>query len=159
LTAVVKEMTADGSLSLRKPTRRIESARDYFLTPTLSMWLWTALGVATLGVASIILVQDSFPFSIIRWTLGSILVLFLPGYALMQLLFPKGSEMSSLEQLAFDIVLSLALVPLIGLVLNYTPWGIRFVPVVTSVSGCTIVFLVAAAARTYLQLRGESRRL
>lgn len=156
LIAMVKEMAADGSLNLQEPTRRIESAWDYLLTPTISMWLWTTLGVTALGVASTLLVQDSFPISVIRWLLGSILVLFLPGYALTQLLFPKASEMDSLERLALDIGLSLALVPLIGLVLNYTPWGIRFVPVVASISGFTVVFLMAAAARSYLQLREES---
>ena len=156
LIATVKEMATDGSLRLQEPARRVESLWDYILAPTLSMWLWTALGATLLGVASTFLIQDSFPASAIRWVLGSVLVLFLPGYALTRLLFPKESEMDSLERFALDIGLSLALVPMIGLALNYTPWGIRFVPVVASISAFTIVFLMAAAGRSYLQLREKS---
>jgi uncharacterized membrane protein len=85
--------------------------------------------------------------------------MFLPGYALTQLLFPKVSEMDSLERLALNIGLSVALVPLIGLVLNYTPWGIRLIPVVASVSSLTVGFLTAAATRRYLMLRGQSTGL
>lgn len=159
LIAVIKEMVADGSLKLQEPMRRIESGWDYVLAPTLSMWLWTALAVTILGVASAFLVQDAFPVAVIRWVLGGVLVLFLPGYALTQFLFPRDSKMDSLERLALDIGLSLALVPLIGLVLNYTPWGVRFVPVVVSISAFTVLFLTAAAWRRYLQLREESARI
>ena len=84
------------------------------------------------------------------------LVLFLPDYALLQLLFPKPSEMDSLEGFALDIDLSLALVPLIGLVLNYTPWGIRFIPVTASISAFTMTFLIAAAIRKYVYIREQS---
>jgi uncharacterized membrane protein len=52
-----------------------------------------------------------------------------------------------------SIGLSLALVPLIGLVLNFTPWGIRFAPIVASLGTFTTVALLAAAMRKYLQVR------
>ena len=81
------------------------------------------------------------------------LVLFLPGYAMLQLLFPKRSEVDSLERFVFSVGLSLALVPLIGFGLNYTPWGIQFIPVATSISVFTIAFLIGAARRKYLYIR------
>jgi len=150
---IVKKMAGDGSLVLDQPVHEIESPWDYLLTPTISLWFWVALGVTVLAVTVVLFIPDFFPVVVIRWGLGSVLVLFLPGYALLQLLFPKPSEMDSLERFALDIGLSLALVPLIGLVLNYTPWGIRFIPVTASISAFTITFLVAAAARKYVYMR------
>ena len=84
------------------------------------------------------------------------MALFLSSYALLQLLFPKGKAMDSLERFALDVGLSLALVPLIGLVLNFTPWGIRFIPVTISISAFTITFLVAAAFRRYFDAREQT---
>ena len=48
-----------------------------------------------------------------------------------------------------SIGLSLALVPLAGLLLNYSPWGIRVVPVTLSLLALTLVFAVAAVMRDY----------
>jgi len=152
----VKEMAADGSLILQEPVHEVESPWDYLLTPSLSAWLWATLGTTILAVTAVLLTPDIFPVVVIRWLLGSILVLFLPGYALVQFLFPKASEMDSLERFALEIGLSLALVPLMGLVLNYTPWGIRFIPATMSLSAFTIIFLLAAATREYLYVQERS---
>ena len=154
----VRNMERDGSFTLQEPLHEIETPLDYLFNPTLSAWLWVTLSVTALAVAAVFLTPESFPIVVIRWLLGSILVLYLPGYALLQLLFPKGSEIDSLERFALNIGLSLALVPLIGLVLNYTPWGIRFVPIITSLSAFVIIFAVAAAARKYLETKEESAR-
>jgi len=68
-------------------------------------------------------------------------VLFIPGYVTVEALFPKGREMDGIERFALSVGLSLALVPLIGLLLNYTPWGIRLTPIVLSL----VVFTVGVA--------------
>ncbi|WP_226042370.1 DUF1616 domain-containing protein [Natrinema sp. DC36] len=52
-----------------------------------------------------------------------------------------------LERVALSFGLSIAIVPLIGLVLNFTPWGIRLVPIAVSVSGFTLVSAAVAAGR------------
>jgi len=41
------------------------------------------------------------------------------------------------------------MVPLVGLVLNYTPFGIRLLPVALSLSGLTLLFLVLALRRKH----------
>ena len=158
LIATVKEMAADGSLILQDPLYEVESPWDYLLTPSLSMWLWVTLIVTLLAVTTILLIPESFPVVVIRWLLGSVLVLFLPGYVLLQLLFPRPSEMDSLERFALDVGLSLALVPLIGLILYYTPWGIMLLPIATSISAFTLAFLIAAATRKYIRIRQETAR-
>ncbi len=75
------------------------------------------------------------------------LVLFIPGYALIAALFPTNEDLDLIERIALSFGLSIAVVPLIGLGLNYTPWGIRLDPVVISVSLFTIVMVLIAQAR------------
>jgi len=86
------------------------------------------------------------PLAAIRWVLGSIFVFFIPGYVTVEALFPKGRELDGIERWALSVGLSLALVPLIGLILNYTPWGIRLTPIMLSLAlftfGVAVVGLV-----------------
>ena len=41
------------------------------------------------------------------------------------------------------------MVPLVGLLLNYTPWGIRLTPIVISLTVLTVGLAVIALARQY----------
>ena len=66
-----------------------------------------------------------FPSSVLRIILGLPFILFLPGYTLTAALFPRRTDLGSIERVALSFGLSIAVVPLIGLILNYTPWGIR----------------------------------
>jgi uncharacterized membrane protein len=74
----------------------------------------------------------------LRVALGLPFVLFFPGYVLIAALFPKKDDLDGIERTALSFGLSIAVVPLIGLALNYTPWGIRLVPVLSSL----VVFVV-----------------
>ncbi|MCK9441063.1 MAG: DUF1616 domain-containing protein [Methanothrix sp.] len=86
------------------------------------------------------------PLSIlpVRIPLGLVMVLFVPGYTLIAALFPKKADLEGIERTALAFGLSIAVVPLIGLALNYTPWGIRLTPVVVSLAIFTIAMAVAA---------------
>jgi len=87
----------------------------------------------------------------IRTVLGLPMVLFFPGYALIAALFPKKDDLDGIERTALSFGLSIAVVPLLGLALNYTPWGIRLVPVLVTISIFTLVMcLVAIIRRTKL---------
>jgi uncharacterized membrane protein len=68
-----------------------------------------------------------------RVALGLIFLLFSPGYSLIAALFPARHSISNIERVALSFGLSIATVPLIGLILNYTPLGIRLWPVTLSV--------------------------
>jgi len=154
--AAIREMVSDGSLILKAPSYDVETGLDYLFTPTLSGWVWSAVLLSSAAVLSIFMIPDLFPLNVVGWILGSAFMLYLPGYALMQFLFPKGVEMDSLERFALSVGLSLAVVPLIGLVLNYLPWGIRLTPITVSLSVFTFLFTIAAATRQYMGLRGHA---
>lgn len=80
----------------------------------------------------------------VRVPLGLLMVLFVPGYVLIAALFPKKGDLDGIERVALSFGLSIAVVPLIGLGLNYTPWGIRLTPVVVSLAIFTIAMAAAA---------------
>ena len=83
----------------------------------------------------------------IRIMVGFPLVLFLPGYSLICALFPKKNEMDGIERIALSIGLSIAVVVIIGLVLNYTPWGIRLGPILLAISSFALILVAVTAAR------------
>ncbi len=74
-------------------------------------------------------------------------MLFLPGYALIAMLFPEKSGLEGMERIALSVAMSVAVVPLIGLALNYTPWGIRETPLLASLSAFTLLLSAVAYAR------------
>ncbi|HDI31760.1 MAG TPA: DUF1616 domain-containing protein, partial [Thermofilum sp.] len=64
-------------------------------------------------------------------------------------LYPRRGDLTQLERVALSLGLSLAIVPLIGLILNYTPWGIRLDPIITSLTLLTIILALGAVYRKY----------
>lgn len=94
----------------------------------------------------LILVVSFFPDPILRNILGWPFMLFVPGYSLTTALFPRRTQLDTLARLTFSIGLSVALLPLIGLALNVTPWGIRLYPVLVGVS---VFSLIASATAWY----------
>ena len=84
-----------------------------------------------------------FPDSLARKILGLIFVLFLPGYAATAALFPENEQIDTIERVALSFGLSIAIVPLIGLALNFTEWGIRLDPILASVSGFIVIASLA----------------
>jgi uncharacterized membrane protein len=78
-----------------------------------------------------------------------LLILFVPGYSLIAALFPKKNDLDGIERTALSFGLSIAVTPLIGLLLNYTPFGIRLEPILISLSVFTIVMSITAYIRRW----------
>jgi uncharacterized membrane protein len=149
-------MVEDGDLRLLvpEPVRRLPAD----LAVVLALVGLTLLAVFLPGVKE----------TPLRVVFGLPFVLFVPGYAFVAALFPEegdppvepddddsphppGEErgIDGIERVALSFGLSIAVVPLIGLVLNFTPWGIRLVPIMVSVSGFTVVCTAVAARRRW----------
>lgn len=93
--------------------------------------------------------------------LAILLVLFVPGYVLVAALFPgsltpEKPEIDWIERIALSFGLSIAVVPLLGLLLNFTPFGIRFAPIVATITLFTVGVGYAAYWRR-MQLPSERR--
>ena len=94
-----------------------------------------------------VLIPPLNEISPIRIILGLPLVLFLPGYSLIATLFPRKDDLDGIERIALSFGLSITITPLLGLALNYTPFGIRLSPVLIVLSVFTISFALGAYAR------------
>jgi uncharacterized membrane protein/LysM repeat protein len=99
---------------------------------------------------ALIVVILAFPSArLARMVLALLFVLFFPGYALTAALFPRKDQIDLVERIALSLGLSIAVVPLIGLALNYSPWGIRLYPALAFVA----LFIVLAAAAALVRRR------
>jgi uncharacterized membrane protein len=78
----------------------------------------------------------------VRITVSLITILFVPGYTLLAALFPKRGAMTTSERLALSLGLSLAVVPVIGLVMHVTPLGLT----IYSVLPATVAFVFVTVA-------------
>lgn len=85
--------------------------------------------------------------SFIRTLISLPMLLFLPGYALISTLFPEKDRLEGKERVALSIAMSIAIVPLVGLVLNYTSWGIKELSVLAGLSGLTLLLCGIAYIR------------
>ncbi|MCQ1535078.1 DUF1616 domain-containing protein [Methanosarcina sp. KYL-1] len=112
-------------------------------------------------VAGLVILTDIFVLtpplgaSFIRTALGLPIALFLPGYALIAALFPAKKDLDGIERVALSFGMSIAVVSLIGLALNYTLWGIREIPILLSLSIFILVMCVAAYIRRSQLPEGE----
>jgi len=148
----VKRLEDKEKIELNHNIPAHHSLFQYLKNADYNLWLYLVF-LASIGVsATIYLIPAIYPLVIARWILGSLFVLFLPGYTLIEALFPKRLEPKSLDaivRLALSIGLSLAITPLIGLLLNYTPWGIRLNTIVISLTLFTLTMSLVAAHRKF----------
>lgn len=157
LVECILRLQDEGRIVLREPAGPIPITFMDYLAAGEARWFWLTLGVACATVLIVFVVpEDAFPLIYLRYVFGAILVLWLPGYVLVKALFPKErvelkttANLNIVERVALSIGLSLALVPLVGLLLNYTPWGVRLIPIVLSLFALTVAFATVAVAREH----------
>ncbi|MGC9516130.1 MAG: DUF1616 domain-containing protein [Methanomicrobiales archaeon] len=117
------------------------SARFKFLSNDLFLIL--LLTVLTVVFVTVPVLNQT----VVRTILGLLFILFIPGYSLIAALFPKKSDLDGIERFALSFGLSIAITPLIGLILNYTPWGIRLDPILIALTILTLSLIIIASIR------------
>ena len=133
------------------PEKLPKTFPQYFLSIE-SLW-FHILFVFVVSTILLALYVTKPPLIYLRYVFGSLYVLYVPGAVLLEALYPRGEELEPLERLALSIGLSLALVPLVGLILNYTPWGIRLVPIIISLALLTLSLAIIALYRKYIYFK------
>jgi len=93
---------------------------DYIKDITNSLWFFLTLAITFLTVLFVTIIPNVYPFYIFRWIVATLYIIFLPGYISIEAFFPRRYELDLIERIALSLALSLAVVPLIGLLLNYT---------------------------------------
>lgn len=148
----VVKLVAGGKIELEETIPSNVPFSKFLAVWYLNLWLYVVVSISVVILVAVYALPQAYPLVVIRWVAGSIFVLFLPGYVTSRALFPK-KELDSVENFALSLGLSLALVPLMGLVLNYTPWGITLNALIVSLILYVVIVGFAAAARNFQLLR------
>lgn len=120
-------------------------------------WYWIIIAVTLVTSLTVFTIAtDSYPLAYLRNVLGVIFVLFLPGYAFVKAVFQKkvpiktsSESFDNIERFVLSIAMSIAITPMVGLILYYTPFGIGLTPITLSLQIITTVLATAAMAREY----------
>jgi uncharacterized membrane protein len=153
----ILKLQSEGKIRLtEQPPLTVQKLTAYVKTEQ-ALWYWATVAIAALTAAVVFTIsEDFYPWVYLRYFLGAVFVLFLPGYAFIKALFPTQvpiklptENLDTIERIALSLGMSLALVPIVGLLLNYTPWGIRLTPIVLSLLALTVVFSTVAIVREH----------
>ncbi len=143
-------------ITFTKPQPKLALTLKDYASSRQALWFWVCIGFAAVTVASLLIPEDAYPAAYIRSTLAVMFALFLPGFSLTKTLFPlamsfklTGDDTDKIERFVVSLGLSLALLPIFSLLLNYTPWGIRLTPLAISVLLFTLAFSTAGLIREY----------
>jgi hypothetical protein len=153
----ILKLQSEGKISFTKKPSQPPPKLAVYLKTEQTLWYWITIAISVVTAATVFTIQEDFyPWVYIRYVLGTIFVLWLPGYSFIKALFPKQvpiklstENLDTIERIALSLGMSLALVPMVGLLLNYTPWGIRLTPIVLSLLALTVAFATVAVIREY----------
>jgi hypothetical protein len=154
---LVIELQDKGQIKLTERSVATPSTLSTYLKTSPPIWYCATIALAAITTICVFTVPDNlYPWVYSRYVLGAIFVLWLPGYALIKALFPenktiveKQNSLDTVERSALSIGLSLALVPIVGLLLNYSPWGIRLAPITLSLLALTLILATVALVREH----------
>jgi uncharacterized membrane protein len=104
------------------------------------------IAVAGYAVWAALLALGGAPL-VIRLPFGLLAVLFLPGFALAALAFPRGASLNTVERLALALGLSLSIVSVVAVMLDRSPVGMTSVTLTIGVSACTLHLAALAGVR------------
>jgi hypothetical protein len=127
----IAKLEGQGRIRLVQPKKKIPDRVQEYLWSGEAVWFWLIIFLSSISSISVLSLSTE-PLVYLRYVLGVPLILFLPGYSLMKALFPE-KEKDLFENIIFSVGLSLALTPLVGMLLNYTPWGLTVWSVTLSI--------------------------
>ena len=126
-----------------------------YLLSKHAVWFWIMMVLSIGAIISVFVInEENTPLIFIRYVLGVLFILFLPGYSLVKALFPTR-EIDYLERTVLSMGISISLVPVVVMILNYTPWGIRLIPVSLFLLILTTTFTVIALIREFSLVRNQ----
>jgi hypothetical protein len=155
----------EGKIHFQPPQTPTPEKFSSYLGSNQALWYRVTMAL-TMATAIVVFAvpEDAFPLVYVRYVLGAIFILWLPGYSFIRVLFPqtlplaRGLERSSrkteknldtIERAALSLGMSMAFVIMVGVLLNFTPWGIRLTPIVLSLTALTIIFATVAIVREH----------
>lgn len=153
----ILSLQSEGKIKITKQPVATSRKMKVYLKTQEALWYWVTLTITSITTVVVFAIpEDFYPLIYMRYVLGTIFVLWLPGYTFIKALFPiepslktSSRSLDSVERIVLSLGMSLALVPLVGLLLNYTPWGISLTSIVSSLLALSIVFATVAVVREH----------
>ena len=116
-------------LFIEQEGRRPEDIKE-FLVSSKVYWYYLVMLVSVFMFFSSFISSPKTMLSLyFTYLVGTFFVLFIPGYCITRILY-SGIEVSRLKFIVFSIGISVSMASIIGVIMNYTPWGINKIPIV-----------------------------
>lgn len=156
LTDILLQLESEGRLKFKTRQTPPTSLKDYLFSSS-GIWFWLTLAIVFLVATTIFLVPEAtYPLVYLRQALGVVFVGFVPGFVFLKSLYPLSVRMikpteslNFLEQVVLSVGLSVSFVAIVGLIFNYTPFGINLLPVTITLSVFTLFFASIGIVREY----------
>lgn len=113
--------------NIRKPT----NIQSYLVSSHAYWYCLVTIGSLFTLFSSIIPSPQPIIILYLTYLVGSFFVLFLPGYCITRIFYLDG-DISRLKRVLFSMGFSISASSIIGVIMNYTPWGINKIPIVIS---------------------------
>ena len=110
-------------------------------------WLEIILIYTIITMAVVYLVPGDSALAVVRYVLGFVFVVFLPGYCLVNILFLGKNSIDPVETAVLSVALSFGVAGLVGLFLGLSPIGIMFTPITISLGVIVVVLALLAYVR------------
>jgi uncharacterized membrane protein len=107
---------------------------------------WDLIIFLLVAIIGVIAALTGAPIPL-RLIFGLPLVVFVPGYALVTMLFPSSEGLDGLERIALGFGLSLALIPILALGIEFSPWKLTLEPIVGGLLTLSCLFTLSAIWR------------
>ena len=154
---LIEQLVQRGKIDAYESPRG-STLQNYLASWEKSLWFYASIIASVSSALVVYIIPPNSPLVVLRWVLGLLFVLFLPGYVAIQAFFPSAN-LYGFDRLALSFALSIVLDMFSGLALDYTPWRIRLAPILLLLGTLTICLATLALARELETLRRGSRRL
>jgi uncharacterized membrane protein len=153
ILVLILKLQAEGLMDLKN--LKVENNFREYLVGTETIWYWITIGMGVFATFLFFTVSETlYPMIYLRNFTGLFLVLFLPGYILIRLLFPimattRHRKIETIQRVALSLGISAVLVTIISLLVYYSPWGLDLSVIIFSILILTSVLATASLLREY----------
>ena len=136
---VLEELRKDGKLTLELPSHKQKKFFAFIKDPNTAGDFWTI--VASILLLDIIISQQGItpPFPI-RYVLGVLAILLLPGYSIQMGLFPNSADLLFWKRIILAVGLSIAVAGFYAILLDATTQGIVLTNIIVLFSAHCLFF-------------------
>jgi hypothetical protein len=143
----IESLQDQGKVSLADPPIK-GSFVNYIFDFAATMPFWLSMGAIAICLMTIFIFPNVEPFNILRVVTGGIISLFLPGYGLVGLIFAKKG-LPQIESLGVSCILSIAVVFILWLSLDNSPFGGGINSTVGFTSAISAILMIASTYRQF----------